>query len=93
MTLPDRAGISEAPWTNEQVANIQSFQDSGRMHPFTCANQASHIDGSRDPLEPHIYGMVCKADGCGYIQTWVHDFMVTEDWNDPKWDSVMPRTK
>jgi hypothetical protein len=63
------------PWTDQQVANLNAYQRSGRFHPFTCGNDRTdenHLDG--EGL------LVARSDGwhclyCNYKQTWAHNFM------------------
>lgn len=81
-------GITKAPFTPDQVANINAFQDRGRMHPFTCMSpeeiseclRASKIiddkiinGTSEGILLATTEGFICP---CGkYTQDWCHDFM------------------
>jgi hypothetical protein len=62
--------MSEAPWTDQEVANINEFQRGGAFHPFTCA--CPHPQRN-DRLVAHNDGLRC--DHCGFTQTWVHSFM------------------
>jgi hypothetical protein len=62
-------GIIEAPWTDEQVANLQRWQQAGWVHEFTCPNH--HVESR--VLVPTNDGWHCS---CGYTQTWCHDFMM-----------------
>lgn len=60
---------SRAPWTAEEVANLNEFQNAGYMHPFTCGSE-----DCRAVLVATPEGWTCPA-GCGYTQDWAHDFM------------------
>ena len=60
----------EAPFTPDQVANINEFQRTGYMHPFTCPG---HEGGGARELAAEKEGLFCP--GCDYRQKWVHDFM------------------
>lgn len=62
--------IIEAPWTNEQVANLNAWQRAGHVHEFTCPN---HHDGSR-VLIATVDGWRCPS--CIYTQTWAHRMMM-----------------
>ncbi|BBZ93135.1 hypothetical protein BRDID11004_59660 [Bradyrhizobium diazoefficiens] len=67
----------EAPWTDAQVENLNRWQQSGHVHPFTCPN---HHDASRV--------LIAKPDGwhcpgCEYTQTWAHAGMVLGPPPDP----------
>ena len=64
-----------APWTPEQVAALNAFQRSGRMHPFTCS--ARHPMHQTLVAEPD--GWVCPDDACDYRQKWAHSFMADPD--------------
>lgn len=56
----------EAPWTRDQVVNLQKRQQAYSLHAYTCGKC-----GSR--LFPASAGWICSTDGCGYTQTWAHD--------------------
>lgn len=68
-----------APFTDEQVASLKLFQQSG-FHPFTCCstdNEGNHCERNKQPnsgaLIPTNEGWVCP---CGkYTQDWAHHFM------------------
>lgn len=67
----------EAPWTDVQVENLNRWQQSGHVRPFTCPN---HHDDSRV--------LIAKPDGwhcpgCEYTQTWAHAGMVLGPPPDP----------
>lgn len=34
--MTDKTGIITAPWTVEQVLDLNHWQMSGRVHPYTC---------------------------------------------------------
>lgn len=57
-----------APWTPDQVASLNEFQQSGQFHPFTCSC------GCRQPLIAREDGWHCP-DGGKHTQTWAHAFM------------------
>ncbi|MFF2674035.1 hypothetical protein ACFVTT_35385, partial [Streptomyces niveus] len=64
-----------APWTPEQVAALNRFQQRGRMHPFTCGNL--HADSQSPVLTATPDGWRCPTPGCGYEQDWAPDFMAS----------------
>lgn len=78
--------IIYAPFTPEQVALLNGFQQGSNMHPFTCGG-----DGCRraHPLEhTSLYaaedGWHCRY--CDYSQNWAHDFMADGCWvNYARW--------
>jgi hypothetical protein len=55
--------VVHAPWTPEQVAQIQAFQDNPMFHELTCSTH------SGQSLEVTADGLECSA--CDYRQTWV----------------------
>jgi hypothetical protein len=70
----DGPTVTAAPWTDEQVANLNRYQRAGVFHPFTCGRRDEHRD---DPgvLVAERDGWHCPAAGCTYRQTWAHPFM------------------
>lgn len=66
--------VTTAPWTEDQVANLNRYQRAGVCHPFTCGRRDEHRD---DPgvLVAGRDGWTCPADGCDYRQGWAHAFM------------------
>lgn len=81
----ERAQI-HAPWTPAQVAALNAFQKSGRMHPFTCGGE--HAPGL-PRLVARADGWHCSdpyGEGCDYRQYWAHAFMARpEAWPAPGW--------
>ncbi len=63
------ADTIRAPWTAAQVDNLNRFQRSGLVHPFTCPG---HDAGDRDLVATRA-GFICCH--CGYRQDWAHAFM------------------
>lgn len=71
--------IIKAPFTQEQVENINKYQTEGRFHPFTCMSHK----GCKRNEENNFGELVASKDGltcpCGnYKQDWVHDSMTKE---------------
>ena len=64
-------------WTKEQVKNLNDYQSSGYMHPFTCGGKKDGKD-CRSILVATEDGWTCP-DGCGYTQKWAHEFMINFD--------------
>ncbi len=64
----------KAPFTPEQVAALNRWQQNENGHPFTCANgrDEKHLDGE-GVLVATQEGWVCPY--CDYKQDWAHDFM------------------
>lgn len=59
----------EAPFSDEQVQQLNRYQSLGFMHPFTCANE----HGGADVLQATPEGWQCPS--CAYTQSWAHAFM------------------
>lgn len=59
-----------APWTDEQVADLNEWQHLGFVHEFTCGNEH---EGDR-VLAATNEGWNCPT--CDYTQNWCHDFML-----------------
>ena len=70
-----------APWTAEQVAQLNAWQKRSDRHPFTCGNDSQHY-----PLVAMRDGWIC-AD-CGYRQNWAHSMMTEPKANDHSWYGV-----
>lgn len=71
--------IIKAPFTPEQVRQLDEWQHRADVHPFTCGNRA---DGKHPPestyrdhgaLRATVRGWICAY--CDYTQGWAHDFM------------------
>lgn len=66
-----------APWSQETVAALNTFQACGRMHPFTCGVASQH-----GALIAKPDGWVCPKTSCAYRQVWAHAFMAQpESWS------------
>lgn len=65
-----------APWTDEQVAALNRWQEWDNIHPFTCIN--SHSPETRDLIACET-GWFCRW--CDYTQNWAHDFMLNPPRN------------
>jgi hypothetical protein len=79
--------LIRAPWNDDQIDSLNSFQRAGVMHEFTCGNSRGMNPtlehSQRFPLVATKDGWICPY--CDYTQDWAHDFMA--DW------SWLPRTK
>ncbi len=77
--------LVKAPWTADQVASLNEYQESGVMHPFTCGGRT--LDGEEHVLRATEEGWVCdKCPGWklkAYHQDWCHWWM--SDWSWKKW--------
>ena len=65
MTIPEGAIV--APFTPEQVAGLNNYQNRGELHPFTCRCGRN--------LLATVTGWVCDGPGCDYTQNWAWAWM------------------
>ncbi len=86
----------KAPWTPEQVAALNRWQQSDFIHPFTCGNRSREThqtitNGDFGVLVATANGWVCPD--CDYTQDWAHDCMLNEPI-DPlaEWRTQSPTT-
>jgi len=78
-------GRITAPFTDEQVAALNSYQMDGRFHPFTCGgsrDDAAHEAARAEHGLPEPGILVARREGwtcpgCGYTQSWAHAAMAT----------------
>jgi len=70
-----------APWTDEQVTQLNAWQQSGYMHPFTCGGSVhdGNVHGERPALFAERDGWVCPDTNCDYRQNWAHSFMASPE--------------
>ena len=82
--------IVKAPFTPEQVENLNEYQKLGKWHPFTCCSPEDISECQRRSGENEGL-LVASEEGwtcpCGkYKQDWCHQFMtdvktLKENWN------------
>jgi len=69
----------QAPWTDEQVMHLVTWQQSDYVHSYTCPNRSDVLHGYQygdiGGLMPTPDGWVCLD--CDYTQNWAHDFSLT----------------
>lgn len=72
-------GKIETPWSQEQVNNLNDYQQKGCFHPYTCDRKAPECEVDKGPIEtkdPSKDGvLIATQDGwvcpCGkYKQNW-----------------------
>lgn len=71
-----------APFTDDQVAALNAFQDSGVFHPFTCGNCRTDLIATKD-------GWKCPDHDCDYKQDWAHAFMADPKTLDLDWRKLI----
>lgn len=63
-----------APFTPDQVTNLNRFQNRDDIHPFTCPGERLECERDRRLIATED-GWICP---CGeYQQLWAHEMMVT----------------
>lgn len=64
----------KAPFTDEQVKNLNDFQKSGRYHPFTCGS-ISEVSCSRKKSyeERYIKQQEYLANGIGWLKQQIKE--------------------
>jgi hypothetical protein len=67
----------EAPWTADQVANLNAYQQAGVMHPFTGERQSN---GDETILIATSVGWIAAPDG-PVVQTWAYAMMADGSWS------------
>jgi hypothetical protein len=71
--------MSEAvsvPFTDDQVASLNAYQEAESCHPFTCGT-----DGCQAVLRAERDGWRCPS--CDCRQGWAHRFMADWSWRRP----------
>lgn len=83
--------ILKAPWTEEHVKNLQSFQKYKFLHPYTCGGNRKdkhHLDGE-GILVPTVNGWICPY--CSYTQDTCHESIASQFWEtvyEIDWDEI-----
>ncbi len=80
MEVDNGANVSYAPWTNDEVASLNAYQESGFFHPFTGRNDLLPR-GKDDILVATNDGWISKVDP-ELSQTWAHAWMADWSWKD-----------
>lgn len=74
----DMAGKLLAPWSDEEVRNLNAWQLSGHVHPFTCLYRTdtphdSDFGHDKGTLFATRNGWVCLD--CNYTQEWAWEVL------------------
>lgn len=64
----------EAPWNAAQVMALNSYQQLGYVHPFTCRDRGDGSHEGESELLATENGWVCSQ--CPYTQNWAYGFML-----------------
>ena len=83
-----------APWTDEQVAALNTYQVSGVFHPFTCGKRDE--PGHEHPVDDGLLvatndGWVCSNPSCDYTQEWAWRAMANTEMLF-SWKRIIGRT-
>jgi hypothetical protein len=73
----------DAPWTDDQVASLNAYQQAGYRHPFTGSEG---LDGHRVTLIATSRGWVERVGG-PVVQTWAHEEMTNWKWRMPEFEA------
>lgn len=77
--------MKRAPFTVDEVASLNAYQQSRAFHPFTCGNgnrtDTSHMDGE-GVLVASTDGWRCPF--CDYTQHWCPEWMADWSWRKGK---------
>lgn len=68
--------LCHAPWTEDQIASLNGYQECGMVHPFTGERGPN---GEETILIATRDGWVEKEGG-PVVQTWAHPFMADGSW-------------
>lgn len=63
----------QAPFLDEEVIQLNSWQSNHPFHPFTCGgdhDRPVNLVATRS-------GWVCPDPECDYTQDWAHEFMAS----------------
>lgn len=65
-----------APFSEAQIAALNAYQRSGRMHPFTCGGEHE----LHQTLIAEQDGWHCPDERCDYRQDWAHAWMADSNF-------------
>jgi len=69
---------TSAPWDDEQIRSLNTYQQSGVWHPFTCGT--GHHEDGEVLLVASPSGWMCERDDCDYEQYWAWAWMADWSW-------------
>ena len=80
LDLPALAKLS-SPFTEDQLASLDEYQQSATDHPYTCPRDHPWCDEDEfeHPLRCWTDPLECICTGCDYTQDWVWAY--TADWS------------
>jgi hypothetical protein len=71
------------PFTPEQVASLNAYQESELVRPYTCGSPdcpSLNWGAESLPMAGDTNGLHCIEPGCRYVQFWVHDRAADWSW-------------
>jgi hypothetical protein len=79
----DSPELSYAPWSEDQVRNLEEWQATPWVHPYTCADcrDADPDVEEEHLLVPTVDGWTCPS--CPRRQGWCLALMLDGPWPDP----------
>ena len=87
-------GTLIAPWTKDQVENLEKWQTTGWVHPFTCFGEGDCKINEREDqgiLQPTVDGWICP---CGkYTQNWATESQLSGNIPPNPLDELLKRLK
>ena len=74
--------IIVAPWTDEQIKNLNEYQNNDHFHPYTCPSHHEERGYGLGTGDSHRI-LIATKDGwkcptCDYEQNWAHTFSAEE---------------
>ena len=81
--------VIRAPWSEEQVRNLNAWQTRGNVHPYTCTGD--HGSQRDRVLLAREEGWICRE--CGYTQDWAwefsaRNFKISGGYTDPEVEAL-----
>jgi hypothetical protein len=74
--MNDTPELSTAPWTEDEVRNLEDWQSCPWVHAYTCGHcrDADPLCDDEHALVPTVYGWRCPT--CDMRQNWCMALMV-----------------
>lgn len=66
-----------APWTEDQVASLNAYQEESESSPFVCMNGGHILVAAEDGWFCEICKGFCNIN---VTQNWCHDWMADWSW-------------
>lgn len=70
----------KAPFTQQQAARMNAYQEMGIYHPYTCPQRGDGKHTTRNGvLLATTAGWICLD--CPYVQETVHEYVIDDDFH------------